>query len=580
MPRASWLVKRPKPPSLTATQVALQFVADIYSGGRPSIETALDQAPADEWAGLLESLLIAEVNARRARGEVPTARDYLPRFPAHTDVVRAVLPEAPARIPEPPPLPDRRRLFAETTAVLIAPAPAAEPVAPPLLPTGRTFEDPDRPDQLLRVEPKASRLRPWVIGILVLLVAATAGVIPFVVPYRPKPTEGPPPLPAPLPGGPEPKAPPKAVPKATATDPERDLAEWILAAGGWGTVLPDGASRRPFSTDAPLPKRRFAVTAVVLPLEAPHRWKPDDLERLRGRDKLSTLEIHTKTELSEANLAPLAGLTLRTLELDVPVRASGKFFASFPALESLTLPHTPDFSDADLAALSGLGKLTALAVNSPKLTLAGFKDLNLPGLKSLVLGRDVVVTPDHIRVLQRLPLEEFECAAEVTDDAFIEFALFPEMRRLRLHNAPLTDSALRAVVGLGKLEEFRAEGTSVTGPGLVHLEERTGLRVLDLSGAKLTNDALGPLLGLPALKELRLAGNPITDEGAVLLAQLDGIEILDLGETGVTDATLRVLTKHLTLKTLVVTNTRVTAAAVREFEARTPDCRVVFGKRN
>jgi hypothetical protein len=558
VPRAAWLSSRRTPPSLTATQVALQFVTDIEAGARPSIETALDQVPLNDWADLLRSLLIAEVNARRARGEAPTARDYLPRFPAHTDVVRAVLSEVPARAPKPPPLPGRSPLLA-----------------------GPTSEDIERPVEQVRVAPRRPQRRRWLIGIAVLIVAATAGSAPFLVPSRPNPTEGPPSPPAhPVFSGPATKGPQKVVPKAAPADPERVLAEWIVAIGGRGMLLPDGASRRPFSADAPLPKRRFAVTAIVLPPEAAGRWTPDDLERLRGRDKLSTLEIHTKTNLSEANLAVLVGSPVRGLDLDAPVRAAGKFFASFPALESLALPHAPEFLDADLAALSELGNLSALAVDSPNLTLDGFQELKSSSLKSLVLGPSVSVTPDHIRVLQRLSLEEFECATEVTDDTFIEFALFPEMRRIRLRHAPVTDSALRAVAGLGKLEEFRAGGASVTGPGLVHLEERNGLRVLDLSGAKLTNGVLGPLLGLPELKELRLAGNPITDDGAVILAQLDGIEILDLGETGVTDAALRALSKHLTLKTLIVTNTRVTAAGVRDFETRTPGCKVITGKRD
>ena len=191
----------------------------------------------------------------------------------------------------------------------------------------------------------------------------------------------------------------------------------------------------------------------------------------------------------------------------------------------------------------------------------------------------MALTPDHVRVLQRLPLESFECAAEISDETFIEFALFPDLRRLRLRKAPVTDASLKAVVGLGKLEEFRVEGSSVTGPGLEHLAERKGLRVLDLSGGKLSNEALGTLLGMPSLKELRLAGNPITDDGAAVLAQLDAVEVLDLGETGITDATLRVLKAHPTLKTLIATNTRVTDPGVRDFESGTPGCKVVIGRR-
>jgi hypothetical protein len=392
--------------------------------------------------------------------------------------------------------------------------------------------------------------------------------------------EGTPAPPGPTAPGPAPKVSPKVTPTAAPTDPERDLAEWVLSLGGRGAVLPDGGSRRPFSADAPLPKVKFAVTAISLPPEAAARWKPDDLERLRGRAKLSSVQLHATGTLTEATLAPPAGLPLRTLELNAPsVQVSGAFLARFPDLETLLLPRCPDFGDADLAAVGKLGKLSAFAVNSPKLTVNGFMELRNPGLKSLTLGEDVALTPDHVRVLQRLPLESFECAGEISDETFIEFALFSDLRRLRLHKAPLTDASLKAVVGLGKLEEFRVEGSSVTGPGLEHLAERKGLRVLDLSGSKVSDAALGTLLGLPALKELRLAGNQITDDGVAVLAQLDGVEVLDLGETAITDATLQILKAHPTLKTLSVTNTRVTGPAVRDFEAGTPGCKVVFGRR-
>jgi hypothetical protein len=571
VPRAAWLSRRRTAPSRTATQVALQFVADVYAGGRPSIEAALDEAPPAEWAGLLRALLIAEVNARRARGEVPTARDYLARFPAHTAIVRTILPELPPPAPDPPPLAAGQVGYPESPAELVRsesdPPTAASAQAASVEPPVAEVPTVSRP-------PRARRRRRWVGGAILMMAAVLAAVLPRLMPVD-GPTPTPPPAPAPVP-----KPAPKVVPKVAPTDPERDLAEWVLGLGGHGTVLPKTSSRRLFSAEAPLPKNRFAVTAVVLPPEAAGRWTPADLERLRGRDKLSALELHSASDLTEAALSPLAGSPLRTVELDAPVRAPGQFFASFTDLEWLALPHAPDFSDADLAALSGLARLSALSINSPKLTLKGFEGLQCPALRSLTLGPDVAVTPDYVRVLQRLPLEQFECAAEMTDDAFIEFALFPEMRRVRLHHAPLTDSALRAVIGLGKLEEFRAIGTSVTGPGLEHVAERKGLRVLDLTGARLTNDSLGPLLGMPALKELRLAGNPITDDGAFILAQLDGIETLDLGETGLTDAALRALAKHLTLKTLIATQTRVTAAGVRDFEAQTPGCKVVYGKRN
>src|SRR4051812_14115759 len=87
--------ERATAPSIASTTIALRFVADIQAGKRPSIEAALDSAPKSEWPTLLHSLLIAEVNSRMARGEVPLLREYLPRFPTHAAIVRSVLPDFP-----------------------------------------------------------------------------------------------------------------------------------------------------------------------------------------------------------------------------------------------------------------------------------------------------------------------------------------------------------------------------------------------------------------------------------------------------------------------------------------------------
>jgi hypothetical protein len=88
-----------------------------------------------------------------------------------------------------------------------------------------------------------------------MMAAVLAAVLPRLMPVD-GPTPTPPPAPAPVP-----KPAPKVVPKVAPTDPERDLAEWVLGLGGHGTVLPKTSSRRLFSAEAPLPKNRFAVTA-------------------------------------------------------------------------------------------------------------------------------------------------------------------------------------------------------------------------------------------------------------------------------------------------------------------------------
>ena len=366
---------------------------------------------------------------------------------------------------------------------------------------------------------------------------------------------------------------------ATA-DHERELAEWVLARGGHGTVLKEVGGQVPFSGGTPLPKTKYFVTGIVLPSESAGQWQAGDLERLRGKEKLANVQLHHPTDLTDANLEPLAALPLQTLELHgTVVGVTGAVLSKFPELSVLTLLHAPAFTDADLAVVAKMTKLTSFSVNSPKLTTAGLKELKNPSLRSLHFGEAVQFSADHVRVLQGLPIEEFSCASEITDDAFLEFAVMPNIRRFRLSNAPITDNGMKAVLGLGKLEELRAIGANVGAAGLEHLTERTGLKILDISGAKLDNDALGKLLALLELKELRLVGSPIGDPQVNLLAQLEVIEILDLSGTNVTDAALAILKKHQTLKSLILTGTKVTLIGVSDFERATPNCKVTIGKR-
>lgn len=602
---------RPSNPSPAATAAAMQFVTDLMAGRRPSIEAALDAVPPSEWPGLLHSLLIAEVNDRRSRGEFPLAREYLPRFPAHADVVRAVLPDVP--------VPGRLVSVSGPALAPAAPAPPADPVppaAPPAVPVAwyadplavpptapapvpvavaisgpvplavalpRAFDDfepePDPAPILARRTRKKRRLR-ITLGVLVLLAGGTVAF--FTIP-RGRTTDGQPPGPdgkGPTVVGPAPKGIPKSKLPPSSGDPERDLGEWLLALGGTGTLSLETGGRRPFTAEVPLPKGKFTVTSLVLPPEAAGRWTAGDLERLRGRPALAAVQLYHPAALTDAALDPLTGLPLRALELHgSPVEVSGATVAKFPELETLSLLSAPNFGDADLAAVGKLTKLKAFAVNTPKLTAAGFRELKNPQLRSLSLGEAVALTADHVRLMLGLPLEELESGAGMTDDAFLEFAVFPNIRRFRLHKTALSDAGLKTVVGLGKLEELVIDGSNVTGPGLEHLAERPGLKVLDLSRSKVTDEAVAKLIALPNLRELRLAGCPVSDECVMLLAQLDALQVLDLGETRVTDAALGVLKKHQSLKTLVLTGTKATPAGARDFEQATPNCKVVLGLR-
>ena len=531
------------PPSAATFRIALGFAADLQAGKRPLIELALDSVPPSEWAPLLHSLLIAEINARRARGEVPLRREYLPRFPAHTHVVRAVFPESTG--------------------------------ASSSLDTVRMVAVSEPPPRKASTGVRAS-LRRWWWTVGIALVAATTAAL--LVPTR-----------RPVTLTPGPAAEPKSLPPGLGRpdlllhpptdDPERALAEWVIALGGRGTLALSNGGRRTFGDEVPLPRGKFAVTGVSLPPESAALWAEDDLERFRGRTSLVALRLYHSAALTDAALTPLGELPLTSLELDGTVRVGGRTVAGFQRLKSLSLLSVPQLDDEDMAAIGKLARLESLAVDSPRITPKGLAALKNPALRSLVLGEHVGVRPDHIRVLQGLPLEEFESHAGMTDNAFLELAVAHNLKRVRVRQTTLTDESLKAVLGLGRLEELRIVGSAITGPGLEHLEERTDLRILDLTDGKVEDAGLAPLAILTNVRELRLANCPITDQGVTIISQIDGVQTLDLGGTEITDTSLKTLRKHPTLKELVLTNTRATIDWVRDFERATPNCRVVWSPR-
>lgn len=573
-------------PSPTATAIALRFVGDLQTGLRPSIEAALDQAPPSEWPGLLQSLLIAEVNHRRSRGEMPVAREYLPRFPAHTEIVRLVVPEKPVETRPaplaPPPMPVRPAAL--PVAALVPSSPlngraVAAPLPAAVLLTNE-FTDIEPPADPIPTRRRRQRRRRLALAGTVLVLAVATGGAVLASQWKRKPRESTETTPgtSTLVTG-KPKIADPFAPKPQAADSERELAEWIVNIGGRGTLSMEGGGRRNIGPEQPVPpKGKFFVTGLTLGLEASSRWGTKDLERLRGRDKLTSVQLNHPSALTDAALEALAGSPLRTLELSGPmVAVSGAGIARFPELETLSMMSTPELTDADVAAIGKLSKLTSLTFDAPKITPAGFSELKKLPLRSLTLGSSMLQTPEHVRVLQGLPLEEFESRNGMTDDAVLEFATFQNLKRFRLQKATVSDAGLKVVLGFGMLEELQITGSAITGPGLENLSERKKLKVLDLTGAKINDEGTEKLLALPALRELRLGGCSITDRGATLLAQIDGVEILDLTQTNVTDTTLGILKKHPTLKSLVLTGTRVTSTGVAEFERATPNCKVVFG---
>ena len=78
--------------------------------------------------------------------------------------------------------------------------------------------------------------------------------------------------------------------KPPTDDPERDLAEWVTAVGGRGTLLLANGGRRTFGEEITLPKMKFVRHRPVAPARSRGPLVGSaDLDRLRGRGKLTSV---------------------------------------------------------------------------------------------------------------------------------------------------------------------------------------------------------------------------------------------------------------------------------------------------
>src|SRR5262245_18861322 len=192
-----------------------------------------------------------EVDARRAWGETPRAPEYLPRFPAHVSVVYSVFPEAAAELASQDTVLD--------FPIVPVPIPLTNPVTGPL-PQAVVLEAPVvRPRQPAR---RAARTVKWTIAAAIALSGITIALV--VTRARPTQVDGSGAAP-PVKNPPNVAHPARIAPKPPSGDPERDLAEWVTALGGRGTLLLANGGRRSFGDEIPLPKIRFSVTGLSLP---------------------------------------------------------------------------------------------------------------------------------------------------------------------------------------------------------------------------------------------------------------------------------------------------------------------------
>ena len=219
------------------------------------------------------------------------------------------------------------------------------------------------------------------------------------------------------------------------------------------------------------------------------------LARIAHLPKLETLEISSRSLVS------------KRLVTDLGVEAVAR---SMPELRELDL-YDSDVTDASLASIGRLSKLTTVRLSGPKVTDAGVAHLsNLRDLEVLQLGQ-VTVTDEGLKHIQHLK----------------------KLRILNFDSDRITDAGLAHIAGLTNLEHLLINSSAITDAGLAHIAGLTKLQSLDLSRGQITGVGLAHLKGLTALYDLDLEKTRITDEGLDDIRKLAGLTILNIRETQV-----------------------------------------------
>ena len=284
-------------------------------------------------------------------------------------------------------------------------------------------------------------------------------------------------------------------------------------------------------------------------------------------------------------------------------------------LEDLNLDTAELVTDASMATLRGSTALRRLKVRGVDITDAGMPYVGeMTGLRSLDLSYTMLedVGLEHLPSLSEL--EELKLGGDMITGINLNFLkLLPKLKRLSFtgvqrRNAGacwtprITDLDLETISLLSGLEELDlglgiglgmggkpaaagggncrlTGGLQITDLGLAKLGKLKNLKRLNVSGARLTPEGIRVLQGLPLERLSLFYCEGMTDAAAAVLAGIQPLSILDLSYTPISDQGLKLLSKLPNLKSLYLTETKVTPEAVAAFRKDNPKAFVSWARR-
>ncbi len=193
------------------------------------------------------------------------------------------------------------------------------------------------------------------------------------------------------------------------------------------------------------------------------------------------------------------------------------------SLYMLDLTDT-QFGDSDVEALKGVPQIKKLSLRGTKITNAGLKKLQesnaLPNLQSLLMGHtrttgDIFPTLYKMPNLQSLDLEALD---RITPEHLRMLVKMPRINALDFGSNPIGDEGLRILSGKN-LDTLGLEDCNVSDKGVAYLSHQKHLRKLNLAHNPNVTDKSLPLLAkLPNLVVLRTGiQTAISDKGRAWL---------------------------------------------------------------
>lgn len=167
---------------------------------------------------------------------------------------------------------------------------------------------------------------------------------------------------------------------------------------------------------------------------------------------------------------------------------------SMPSLRELEILEESNVTDAALASVERLSKLTTIRLGGPTITDVGMAHLSdLRNLEILELGK-VAITDEGLNYLRHLK----------------------KLRILNLESDKITNAGLAQISGLTNLEDIRISSAAISDDGLVYLASLTKLKYLALSRGQITDAGLTHLKGLTVLSDLNLEYTQVSAAGVDL----------------------------------------------------------------